>query len=1527
MSDLIAPPEIFSAHAVAAFHPADYGFDGEPDPMLAKGTHLRIFAGTGQSFPITPFVAFRIMSFESEAFALTATGATVDGQTVFLENGKARIGLILPRSSSGALVRVDLMPEGGIERAALQDPFGRLVQMRTAPGWQFAAPVLQRLRIAGGGPVRIVPRMVNLDTMLERQVNGARDDVLGLPAGAGLHRWYIAVDDDAAAFDRVERGAPLLLTPMDRPDGPFDLPPGAEVERVAWLLREFPVRLPKLLNGDGPPWAQEPDRFTATVAASASQTAHVPAAGMLQMACVDPGVARYFGFAGHYEMPPELVRDISVGQDWDTFAVLGLFALDPQLVERLALRIEQPDAADPHRLISLLVRALQRRARDRDIANELALLIRGVQGQGLVVAPFVTLAAPVLPPLAPTLAPPEVLMHLWQTAADRTRSSDLYRVGFAFPHPPMAAMVAMRRDGGDGPEARHRLFDTDTVPDRAVPRLLGYEREANSRHHLFGRRSRDQRPAGRLADENIPASDGVAEYRFAASDIFGRFGPWTDAVMLGPPPRPVPPAPILNGHVERRTEGLETLGPLSMGTLRIAVAVPSPAEPAFTDEERLQHGRMIIVPRLDELPAGALPLKILRLQFDSTVRDVPIDQPGMTEIDFVLPELEPPNPRGSAVLTGCFLDSEDNKGPEASRVFEYVELRPPPVQETGIGLYWTSAPGPAPDVEIDLKWRGQPGASYRVYLTDAVGLGLEIPSTSMSRGEIAVAGCNHVRSNAEVPRDRFRLLNPEPIQTAPDDWVWFASRLPRTLTTVQFLRVVPVGPDGGEPSFSRCAVVPLAVPDSHRPSPPRVDGSVDPTTGSPSLSIVADGFNLDTLAREEPGLFNPGAAGSEPPQFRLRHSIAPAPDPLYARIVGQGAMTLGLAKDGFQATWVGDPLEPFVRHLYWAEVRLPPERCGVAGLPLVTPPNGIAPPDERRRQPFPRPFSRFSAVRMLVHLPPDPPSAVDPTRITVLRDAPANGKMALTIKLADPPRAHPNAIDGYRLAVWSQWPDGSIEPGNDVSGRWPAIADGHVAIEVSVPANAEATETLLLKLGVVDPAGRLGAIVTIEVPGAERPGSIPHKGKYHPRAKGQTMNDVPKQPNAMKQLDVKKLQEALAKIAELAAAVTQQDTDVEPDTDVESDELAGDGHDHDDHAGCRIKQLPDRLLDKSAAFARRVNPLNAPLVGPIKALGLPAPLTRLAIAVMTSKYWGPAERTLTVSFMEPTAPDLRARIVQHLNAWSATAGIFFEETTGVGDVRISLGSEYGGGYWSYLGTDIKLVPVDQPTMNLEGFSMDTPESEYRRVVRHEAGHTLGFPHEHMRKELIARIDPSKAYAYFQQNYGWDQATVDAQVLTPLDDNDLFGTPPDATSIMCYQLPGSITFDGQPILGGTDINPTDYFFAGWVYPKIPFQQLKTRALQQSKMTPAGVAKTPVAKPADVQHQPKGDWGAEKDPELPSGRYNQPRKPSAQPSKAVSPGVAKAPAKKAAGTQQHSDDDWDAAKDPELPPQRYNQPKKR
>jgi hypothetical protein len=122
-------------------------------------------------------------------------------------------------------------------------------------------------------------------------------------------------------------------------------------------------------------------------------------------------------------------------------------------------------------------------------------------------------------------------------------------------------------------------------------------------------------------------------------------------------------------------------------------------------------------------------------------------------------------------------------------------------------------------------------------------------------------------------------------------------------------------------------------------------------------------------------------------------------------------------------------------------------------------------------------------------------------------------------------------------------------------------------------------------------------------------------------------------------------------------------------------------------------------------------------------------------------------------------------------------------------------------------------------MNLDSFTMDTPESEYRRVVRHETGHTMGFPHEHMRQELVDLIDKNRAIEYFGRTQGWNAEEVRRQVLTPLEESSLLGTPhADPNSIMCYQIPGEITLNGEPILGGSDINAWDYRFVATIYPK-------------------------------------------------------------------------------------------------------------
>jgi hypothetical protein len=255
---------------------------------------------------------------------------------------------------------------------------------------------------------------------------------------------------------------------------------------------------------------------------------------------------------------------------------------------------------------------------------------------------------------------------------------------------------------------------------------------------------------------------------------------------------------------------------------------------------------------------------------------------------------------------------------------------------------------------------------------------------------------------------------------------------------------------------------------------------------------------------------------------------------------------------------------------------------------------------------------------------------------------------------------------------------------------------------------------------------------------------------------------------------------------------------------------------------CTPKQLTRAQLDHAISRAIELNPSNAQR-------------SRIVARTPTGRRGGPARLTLnlgfrwpvtgtrlTVRFLDRPPTDLRKRILLHMNAWGKTANVQFVMTSGDAHVRISRldHPDDMAGYWSYVGTQILGIrDQDEPTLNLEGFTMQMPESEFKRVVRHEAGHTLGFEHEHMRKELVKRIDRKKAIRFYDIDQGWTRQETEEQVLTPLAVRSIMGTrEADPTSIMCYQVPGEITKNGKPIVGGKDINKRDYAFAASVYPK-------------------------------------------------------------------------------------------------------------
>ena len=181
------------------------------------------------------------------------------------------------------------------------------------------------------------------------------------------------------------------------------------------------------------------------------------------------------------------------------------------------------------------------------------------------------------------------------------------------------------------------------------------------------------------------------------------------------------------------------------------------------------------------------------------------------------------------------------------------------------------------------------------------------------------------------------------------------------------------------------------------------------------------------------------------------------------------------------------PLEPWVPgDIYRIPVGAVRHPMLPVGVKQIDPPGGIGPVDPASATSHPRPMSRPSAPRVLMAAPADPPAAPAEEAVVASRSGPdADGNFQLSIELADPPRAHPKAIGPYRLAIWTQWAEGPIEPaqvvdGSPLGGSWPEVPEGALVVTVKPPADAAALSTLTLRLAYVDPLGRCGKIVAVD---------------------------------------------------------------------------------------------------------------------------------------------------------------------------------------------------------------------------------------------------------------------------------------------------------------------------------------------------------------------------------------------------------------------------------------------------------------
>jgi hypothetical protein len=190
------------------------------------------------------------------------------------------------------------------------------------------------------------------------------------------------------------------------------------------------------------------------------------------------------------------------------------------------------------------------------------------------------------------------------------------------------------------------------------------------------------------------------------------------------------------------------------------------------------------------------------------------------------------------------------------------------------------------------------------------------------------------------------------------------------------------------------------------------------------------------------------------------------------------------------------------------------------------------------------------------------------------------------------------------------------------------------------------------------------------------------------------------------------------------------------------------------------------------------------------------------------KLW-PNGSVLRVHFLGGTAAQ-RAGAMAQAGWWTPHVNLTFVESTD-NDAELRVSFDPGDGAWSYIGTDCRSIPADQPTMNL-GF-------EDGGTAAHEFGHAIGLGHEHQNPQGgIEWNEPEVIRDLSGPPNSWTVDQIRHNVLDKYALDQLRASAFDPKSIMLYFFPARWTRSGVGTSANNLLSEDDKAWAAMMYPK-------------------------------------------------------------------------------------------------------------